>query len=412
MTESIVESTASNKKMDFFESFVPIDPSRTSYADCMLLASREQVFDHVKELPARHVGQKTIKRGLFHLDQLKSIMKCLNHVCDARIIVYSEQIKHTTEKTNFFASIILLSSLEEDRWFGNLYISSDAQLQIFSDKDICEDITESLAKKISEHLEAPETNGVTFEWMYLGAGNRLCSSFFYRNPKDVFVDGAYPFIENLDAFADNFLEAKEKILILYGPPGTGKTRFVNKLFERKHGKRETGKESQNILVRYTNDESLLRDEQFFMGFLRGNAEFMLLEDIDCNLASRREGKNSVVNKILNASDGAINFDDKKIIITTNLGLNNIDSALLRPGRCWAKINFRELGQKEAIAFIVNYYEGNPDEHVINLLDYKDSYSLAELYYLVNNRSLPLSDSEETKGVGFMYKESEKHDYKS
>ena len=68
------------------------------------------------------------------------------------------------------------------------------------------------------------------------------------------------------------------------------------------------------------------------------------------LGSREHEGNKLVARFLNISDGLVNFKRKKIIFTTNLNdFNNIDQALIRPGRCFDAPIFRPLTHTESIA---------------------------------------------------------------
>jgi len=53
-------------------------------------------------------------------------------------------------------------------------------------------------------------------------------------------------------------------------------------------------------------------------------------------------------RLLNLSDGLASMPARKLIFSTNLpSLMSVDSALRRPGRCFAAVNFRPLTAKEA-----------------------------------------------------------------
>jgi len=63
--------------------------------------------------------------------------------------------------------------------------------------------------------------------------------------------------------------------------------------------------------------------------------------------------------------------EKKIILSTNLpNINDIDSALVRPGRCFSIIHTRSLNKEEAntVASLIGQKLSN-----------KEKFSLAEIY---------------------------------
>jgi ATP-dependent 26S proteasome regulatory subunit len=65
--------------------------------------------------------------------------------------------------------------------------------------------------------------------------------------------------------------------------------------------------------------------------------------------AKREDGNTMMHRFLNVSDGLISAQDKKMVFSTNLpSVKDIDSALLRPGRCFDVVEFRPLTRKEAL----------------------------------------------------------------
>jgi hypothetical protein len=57
----------------------------------------------------------------------------------------------------------------------------------------------------------------------------------------------------------------------------------------------------------------------------------------------------MMGKLLNTADGLVRTN-KKVILSANIThLENVDSALTRPGRCFDVLRFRELTVKEAAA---------------------------------------------------------------
>jgi SpoVK/Ycf46/Vps4 family AAA+-type ATPase len=102
---------------------------------------------------------------------------------------------------------------------------------------------------------------------------------------------------------------------------------------------------KNACVTY--DEQVMNDDNLFQQFLESDANTMIFEDSDNHIRPRQDG-NSMMHKFLNVSDGIISSSDKKLIFSTNLpSSNNIDEALLRPGRCFDIMNFRALNRVEA-----------------------------------------------------------------
>lgn len=201
---------------------------------------------------------------------------------------------------------------------------------------------------------------INFKWIISHEGN-------YEYIEEEFVETVrqenYPFIPNLSDWQERFFASKSPVLILIGQPGVGKSMFIKHLLSKMGG--------TNHL---TFDDKALRSEQVFVDFIIDEeANSFILEDAD-NLLTKREDGNDVMSKFLNISNGLISLNKKKFIFSTNLeNLNNVDSALLRPGRCFDVLTFRKLNYEESIA-CARVNDINPD-----FIEKGNSYTLAEIF---------------------------------
>ena len=183
------------------------------------------------------------------------------------------------------------------------------------------------------------------------------------------LDECYPQLnQSVDEFVQSYINAKESVIILKGPPGTGKTslcRYIcNKLIS-----------GRNEHICYTSDSQMLETDEMFVEFVTNeSAKALVLEDIDLHLTSRSDG-NTFMYKLLGASDGFVRNVHKKIIISTNVTrMAEIDSALLRPGRCWKFLDIRPLTKIEAVSVLIKMGK-DPDL----LPNNQNSFTVAELY---------------------------------
>jgi hypothetical protein len=235
-------------------------------------------------------------------------------------------------------------------------------VEIIGDPDSVNIVFEALIQKFDEI-------SVMVQWVYSDEGSKF--NIPLTPPKHDVTDLAYPYIEGgVDNFIDDFKESSENILILLGVPGTGKSTFLKYMLSRM---------KQNAIVTY--DTKILEKDYFFGEFISGENGILIMEDADTFLEARSVG-NVMMHKFLNVGDGLVSSPKKKIIFTTNLeSSDNIDKALIRPGRCFAVLNFRELSQKEAKSFMNEYIPNS------NLELEENSYTLAELYNKVRNRKV-------------------------
>ncbi len=177
------------------------------------------------------------------------------------------------------------------------------------------------------------------------------------------VSAFYPFIDATpDEMWNEFKNSSANVLLFIGPPGTGKTSYIRQMLDCR------GYEEEVHLV---DNESLLLDPEL-MGYVQSDADMNLLitEDADRFVAKREDDNVSMVG-LLNASSGLAG-GRVKFIISTNLpNLNDVDEALIRPGRCHKVVQFCKLKPEQAIA--ARKAAGLPNEH----LGFSKDVTLAE-----------------------------------
>ncbi len=187
-------------------------------------------------------------------------------------------------------------------------------------------------KQLSLEYEVVEN---VVEWIYSANGESIQIPL---RADRVPIDEMYPWLgdERLTDYYDRFMDSDASILLLIGPPGTGKTTFIRGLVQ--HTK-------QSALVTY--DSVLLEKDYVFASFVEGDRSIMVLEDADNFLGARSEG-NNMMHKFLNVGDGLVSTKNKKMIFSTNLpSIQDIDPALIRPGRCFDIVNFSLFNQEQA-----------------------------------------------------------------
>lgn len=194
-----------------------------------------------------------------------------------------------------------------------------------------------LSNTLQERLHSKKM--VKISWFYKTSRGNDCTSMHVTGLNQKLHNEFYPwFKQGVDQFISDFYSDPASVLVLYGPPGTGKTSFLRHILL-----------SQNINAMVTYDERILKDDEFFINYLTDDEHnALIVEDADLFLAPREDGDNDMMSKFLNVSDGLVKILNKKMIFTTNISqLSKIDAALLRPGRCFACVEFRELTSQEA-----------------------------------------------------------------
>ena len=222
----------------------------------------------------------------------------------------------------------------------------------------------------------------TIDWHFL-AGVDLESAQIEEIADMDLIDEAYPELKGgVRSFIARYLDAKETILVLQGPPGTGKTRLIRAILAEISRRKVDGEEA---LVLYTGDMKALASDGIFVKFITGWHDAFVVEDADHMLKPRADG-NDHLHRFLTIADGVVRAQGRKIIFSTNLpNVGDLDEALIRPGRCFARVNVRSLTGEEARRLAVRVAAGDPEKlrrAELAFAEGKPSYSVASVYKAV------------------------------
>jgi hypothetical protein len=184
------------------------------------------------------------------------------------------------------------------------------------------------------------------EWNFI-TSQGLQSAWIEELANDVLRDRAYPEIAGgVRGFIDRYLAAPEAVLVLQGPPGTGKTRLIRAILGEMSRRESEGRCASAL---YTGDVKALAGDEMFVKFITGTHDAFVVEDADHLLKPRADG-NEHLHRFLTIADGVVRAQGRKIIFSTNLpNVGDLDDALVRPGRCFARIHVRNLSAAEARA---------------------------------------------------------------
>jgi len=218
----------------------------------------------------------------------------------------------------------------------------------------------------------------SIDWHFLTGKGDLESANIEELANDALEDEAYPELsEGVRRFIERYLDAPETVLVLQGAPGTGKTRLIRAILGEIS--RLKGGEAQAL---YTGDQKSLESDEIFVKFITGMDDAFVVEDADHLLRPRSDG-NENLHRFLAIADGVVRAQGRKIIFSTNLpNVGDLDDALIRPGRCFARIHTRPLSHPERDALLQRLCQGDAERQAALAqlpASTRSTWSLAEIY---------------------------------
>lgn len=295
---------------------------------------------------------------------------------------------------------------------------------------ILQDYVENKLKEYKEYLEVNDDNLYVFE--YSGSDNDNPKISFKKNPffttcsmQTLFFENKNFLIEKINFFVNNkhWYERKGKPYTLglctYGPPGCGKTSFekaLAKMLDRHLiivdlSKIKTIDDANSIFFsEKINDRKIPYDKRIYIfpdfdcqseiTKKRSNEEEELVKEdqgdkkdnliiinqdqsqkLINSLMEKEKQEKLNLSKLLNILDGIPERTGQIIIFNTNHP-ENLDSALLRPGRMDLMIKFDKINIENTIKMMENFYDCEYENKSYPIPDKR--FTPAEFFKILND----------------------------
>lgn len=291
----------------------------------------------------------------YHLDDIK-----VNKQDPEKVLKVLEEfgvvVESLVKKESFFSySLEHKQQLYRSAWYAVnksktfVVLLQQGEMFIVSNKDMEETVTMMHAKLYS-HFPAFDTSHKKRYVinMITGTDDDLTVSEFSVPQRDYEVSPSHylPTFPKFHSDLLNWIKSSEVgqpgLAILYGPPGTGKSTLVKSLMAYAG---ENNKEVFYITPAFA--ESLASPNVLPLLAQYSNS-VIIIEDAEAILKQRQAGEVNAVSTILNLTDGVLgDLMNLKIVCTFNTDLDQVDPALLRPGRLFGKHYFGNLPPEQA-----------------------------------------------------------------
>jgi hypothetical protein len=138
-----------------------------------------------------------------------------------------------------------------------------------------------------------------------------------------------------------------KVGVLHGVPGSGKTTFLRSLFREWKDK--------TVVTVILDPDVFFADARYARDVIleeSGRCHLLVFEDAETHITTRENGKNAGLGQLLNLGDGLVGQGlDLQLLFTTNALRNELDPAVVRPGRCFLNAEIPAFSAQDAAVWL-------------------------------------------------------------
>ena len=336
-----------------------------------------------------------------NLTEIRELERFRNNWADDRITYYKVNQRNKFIITDNICGLVIFKEKETKQntittseQFQHLEISSHylsvRQLKDFVEK--CNDNYEKYLKdQILKHQLFVDISWDIKEKDIIIKSNKWKSSATFENKffknKELVLNKLDFFLENKDIYNKRGIPHTLGFL-LFGDPGTGKSSFIKAVANKTKYHIINIKLSKNFDFQHLH-KILLNESMTNNLTIPLNKRIIIFEDIDCMseiikkrdndekneenskkkdedynfakkiIAQLEETENNNLSFLLNILDGVQEAEDRIIIMTTNKP-EELDNALIRPGRIDIKINFTKATIEDIRDILSNFWNNNID----------------------------------------------------
>lgn len=297
-----------------------------------------------------------VRSEMVYINSTKNYIVCLNHYWDTQN--YAIEADDIDEADNAEENL-KKNDLNRPQIFIAIYSSDDiADIPVFL-KTIISTDKKPVKKERELNLICYDDRGPFLKP-------------FKTNDQKVNIDTHYN--DDFKEVSNNIIHRlNEKdgqgIVLLHSDPGCGKTtylRYLTQIIENK-----------KIIYLPPDMTARLANPEFMHFFMSHPNSVLLMEDAESSLMKRGASGNQAVSNLLNTSDGLLGDALKiQIVCTFNCKKEEIDEALLRPGRLIAEYKFEPLSLIKTKNLAKTLFK---EENILNNI--KEPMNLADIYSL-------------------------------